>query len=49
VALTGERPILEKDGTAFAAARKLLIDWEMSEFGMTDESIDDIFTVFPFK
>jgi hypothetical protein len=49
VALTGERPILEDADIAFAPARELLMDWEMSEFGSTDAYIDDIFTVFPFK
>jgi hypothetical protein len=48
ITLTGERPIMAENGTAFAAARELLIEWEMSDFGMTDAYIDDIFTVFPF-
>jgi hypothetical protein len=48
VSLTGDRPILESDETAFATARDLLAEWEMSEYGTTDAYIDDIFTVFPF-
>jgi hypothetical protein len=48
IQLTGSRPKLEPDGVKFAPARELLMDWEMSDNGVTDAYIDDIFTVFPF-
>jgi hypothetical protein len=49
VNLTGSRPKVEPDDVAFAPARTLLMDWEMSDDGVTDAYIDDIFTVFPFR
>jgi hypothetical protein len=49
VSLTGEKPILCGEDVPFAPARELLVDWELSEFGVTDAYIDDIFSVFPLK
>jgi hypothetical protein len=48
VSLTGSTPKMEPDEVEFAPARRLLVDWEMTECGVTDAYIDDIFTVFPF-
>jgi hypothetical protein len=48
VSLTGSEPKLEPDEVGFAPARQLLVDWEMTEYGVTDAYIDDLFTVFPF-
>jgi hypothetical protein len=39
ISLTGDRPILEERNAAFA---------ELSEYGVTEAFIEDIFTVFPF-
>jgi hypothetical protein len=47
ITLTGDKPKLSVATTPFAIARELLVDRELSEFGMTDAYIDDIFTVFP--
>jgi hypothetical protein len=48
VSLTGSRPILtEPAKLEFAPAREMLPDWDMSEYGVTEAYIDDIFTVFP--
>jgi hypothetical protein len=48
VNLTGSEPKLEPDDIQFAPAWTLLTDWEMSDNGVTDAYINDIFTVFPF-
>jgi hypothetical protein len=47
ISITNPTPNLVDDATAFATARELLYEWEMSDYGITEAYIDDIFTVFP--
>jgi hypothetical protein len=47
ISLTGDRPILESETVALAEARELLVNHELSEYGVTEAFIDDIFTLFP--
>jgi hypothetical protein len=48
IRLTNEEPILADASIPFMPARELLVEYELSEFGVTDAYIDDIFTVFPW-
>jgi hypothetical protein len=49
ISLTGDQPILEERNAAFAEARELQVDHELSEYGgVTEAFIEDIFTMFPF-
>jgi hypothetical protein len=47
ISLTGKKPILAPSSTPFAAAREMLPEWELSDYGVTEAYIDDIFTAFP--
>jgi hypothetical protein len=41
-------PKLADESVEFTPARELLNEWEMSDHGVTEAYIDDIFNVFPF-
>lgn len=48
ISIVSPTPKLESTDVDFTAARELLLEWEMSDYGVTEAYIDDIFVVFPF-
>jgi hypothetical protein len=48
ISVVNSTPNLEGDEVDFTPARELLNEWEMSDYGVTEAYIDDIFVVFPF-
>jgi hypothetical protein len=48
ISIVNPTPKLEQNNVEFTQARELLNEWEMSDYGVTEAYIDDIFVVFPF-
>jgi hypothetical protein len=48
ISVVNPSPNLEGNYVGFTPARELLNEWEMSDYGVTEAYIDDIFVVFPF-